>query len=107
MIAGTRQKTVGSNSYANDPLAAFGKAFVEAANNILVSENYDIFTEPARALRTNAVKESLREFFVNDYIDPNADKYMTADQIEEAYNDANEQFETGDHRQYLPLLSKL
>ena len=93
MIAGTRQKTVGSNSYANDPLAAFGKAFTEAAQNILTTENYDIFTEPARALRTNAVKESLREFFVNDYLDPGADKYMTAEQIDEAMNDANEQFE--------------
>ena len=93
MTAGTRQTSVGSNSYANDPLAAFGKAFTEAAQNILTTENYDIFAEPARALRTNAVKESLREFFVNDYIDPEANKYMTAEQIEEAYNDANEQFE--------------
>ena len=93
MVAGTRQKTVGSNSYANDPLAAFGKAFVEAAQNILQTENYEIFTEPARALRSNAVKESLREFFVNDYIDPNASAYMTPEQIDEAMVAANEQFE--------------
>ena len=39
MIAGTRQKTMGGSAYRNDPLYAFGKAFTEAAQNILTTES--------------------------------------------------------------------
>ena len=69
MIAGTRQKTVGSTAYRHDPLYAYSKAFTEAAQNILTTESYDIFGEPARALRSNGVREALKEFFVNEFVD--------------------------------------
>jgi hypothetical protein len=93
MVAGTRQKTVGGNSYHRDELYPYAKAFTEAAENILQTENYDLFAEPARAIRNNAVKESLREFFVNDTLAENVADYMTAEEIEEAQTYANELFE--------------
>ena len=59
MIAGTRQKTIGGTAYRNDPLYAFGKAFTEAANDILTVENFDLFAEPSRAIRSTGAKEAL------------------------------------------------
>ena len=93
MIAGTRQSSVGSNAYHRDPLYAYSKAFTEAASNILQESSYDLFAEPGKALRSNSVKESLREFFVNDYVDENATAVMTAEEIEEALNDTDNLFE--------------
>ena len=92
MIAGTRQTTVGGSAYKNDPLYAFGKAFVEAASNVLTTENADIFGEPSRALRQRGVKEALKEFFVQDFVNE-ADTSKSADQIEEEIESVKEQFE--------------
>lgn len=92
MIAGTRQKTVGSTAYRHDPLYAYSKAFTEAAQNILTTESYDIFGEPARALRSNGVREALKEFFVNEFVDEN-DVTKTAEEIEEAHRDVEAMFE--------------
>jgi hypothetical protein len=91
MIAGTREKNV-TNSYRNDPLYAYAKAFTEAAQSILTTENYDIFAEPTRAIRSNAVRESLKEFFCENFVNE-ADETKTADQIEEEQEDAEAQFE--------------
>lgn len=92
MIAGERDKKIGSGSYRNDPLYAFGKAFTEAAQNILTTETYDIFAEPTRALRSSAVKESLREFFTKDFVNE-ADITKSPEQIEDEIEECNEQFE--------------
>lgn len=92
MIAGTRQKTIGGTAYRNDPLYAFGKAFTEAAQNILTTESYDIFAEPTRAVRSRAVKESLKEFFCNDFVNE-ADTTKTPEQIEDEMESVKEQFE--------------
>ena len=71
MIGGTRQKTIGGSAYRNDPLYAFGKAFTEAANDILTVESYDIFAEPTRTLRNPGAKEALKEFFCENFVDDN------------------------------------
>ena len=71
MIAGTRQKTIGGTAYRNDPLYAFGKAFTEAANDILTVENFDLFAEPSRAIRSTGAKEALKEFLKDGIIDAN------------------------------------
>ena len=92
MIAGTRQKTVGNSSYRNDPLYAYGKAFTEAATNILTQESYDIFSEPTRALRKNNVKQALKEFFCNQFLDENNTE-KTPEQIEDELEEVKEQFE--------------
>lgn len=92
MIAGTRKKVIGGTSYHNDPLYPFAKAFTEAANNILATETYDIFAEPQRAIGKAAVKESLREFFCNNFIDE-ANCTKSAEETEEDLNDINEMFE--------------
>lgn len=92
MIAGTRQKTVGGKSYRNDPLYAYAKAFTEAASNILTQESYDLFTEPTRALRSNAVKQSLKEFFCNQFVNEQ-DTTKTPEQIEDEIESVKEQFE--------------
>ena len=71
MVVGTRNNTIGSKAYRKDPLYAYGKAFTEAANNILTTENYDIFAEPMRAIRANGSKEALKEFFCSNVVDEN------------------------------------
>lgn len=92
MIAGTRQKTIGGTAYRNDPLYAFAKAYTEAAQNILTTETYDIFAEPARAIRNVGVKEALKEFFCNDFVNE-ADETKTPEKIEEEIESVKEQFE--------------
>lgn len=92
MIAGTRQKSMGGNAYRNDPLYAFGKAFTEAANNILTVESYDLFAEPKRAIRSAGAKQALKEFFCNDFIDTN-NETLTAEQIEDLQEEVEAQFE--------------
>ena len=92
MIGGTRQKTIGGSAYRNDPLYAFGKAFTEAANDILTVESYDIFAEPTRTIRNPGAKEALKEFFCENFVDDN-NKFLSAEQIEELHEDAEAQFE--------------
>lgn len=92
MIAGTRQSKVTNTSYRNDPLYAYGKAFTEAANSILTTENYDIFAEPQRAIRSQAVRESLKEFFCENFVNEANDK-LTPEQIEMEHEDAEAMFE--------------
>lgn len=92
MIAGTRQKTIGNASYRNDPLYAFGKAFTEVAQNILTTESYDIFGEPARATRNIGVREALKEFFCENFVNE-ADVTKTPEQIEDELKDVQEMFE--------------
>ena len=94
MVAGERSRAkAGAASYRSDRNYAFAKAFVEAAQNILTNESYDLFSEPQRAVRSSsAVKEALREFFCNDFIDENNTE-MTAEQLEDEKNSVNEMFE--------------
>jgi len=92
MVVGTRNNTIGSKAYRKDPLYAYGKAFTEAANNILTTENYDIFAEPMRAIRANGSKEALKEFFCSNVVDEN-NSTLSPEEIEEAYEDAENMFE--------------
>ena len=92
MIAGTRQKTIGGTAYRNDPLYAFGKAFTEAANDILTVENFDLFAEPSRAIRSTGAKEALKEFFCNNFVDDN-NTYLSAEELEDLHEDAENMFE--------------
>ena len=92
MIAGTRQKTIGGTAYRNDPLYAFGKAFTEAANDILTVENFDLFAEPSRAIRSTGAKESLKEFFCNNFVDDN-NSTLSAEEIEDLHEDVENMFE--------------
>lgn len=92
MIAGQRQKTIGSNAYRNDPLYAYGKVFTETCQSILSHENYDLFAEPSRAIRSNGVREALKEFFCNDFVNE-ADTTKTPEQIEDEHESVREQFE--------------
>ena len=93
MIAGTRkQATVGAKAYRNDPLYAFGKAFTEAANDILTVENYDLFAEPLRAVRSTNAREALKEFFCNNFVD-DENTTLTAEQLEDMHEDVEAMFE--------------
>lgn len=92
MIAGTRQKTIGGTAYRNDPLYAFGKAFTEAANDILTVENFDLFAEPSRAIRSTGAKEALKEFFCNNFVDDN-NTYLSAEELEDLHEDVENMFE--------------
>lgn len=92
MIAGTRQKTIGGTAYRNDPLYAYAKAFTEAANNILTVENYDLFAEPMRTIRSNGAKEALKEFFCDNFVNDD-DVTKTAEQLQDMHEDVEAQFE--------------
>ena len=92
MIAGTRQKTIGGTAYRNDPLYAFGKAFTEAANDTLTVENFDLFAEPSRAIRSTGAKEALKEFFCNDFVD-DSNTTLSAEQLEDMHEEVEAQFE--------------
>ena len=95
MIVGTRQKsnTIGNAaSYRHDPLYPYAKAFVETCQNIFTNETVDLFAEPSRAIRSNAVKEALRENFCNNFVD-DANVTKTPDQIEEMHEDVDAMFE--------------
>ena len=92
MIAGTRQKTIGGTAYRNDPLYAFGKAFTEAANDILTVENFDLFAEPSRAIRSTGAKEALKEFFCNNFVDDN-NTHLSAEELEDLHEDVENMFE--------------
>ena len=105
MIGGTRQKTIGGSAYRNDPLYAFGKAFTEAANDILTVESYDIFAEPTRTLRNPGAKEALKEFFCENFVDDN-NKFLSAEQIEELHEDAYEQCDIGSLQNLLDVWCK-
>lgn len=92
MIAGTRQKTIGGTAYRNDPLYAFGKAFTEAANDILTVENYDLFSEPTRTIRSSAARNALKNFFCESFVDDN-NSMLTAEELEAQHEDAEAMFE--------------
>lgn len=92
MIAGTRQKTIGGTAYRNDQLYAYAKAFTEAANNILTVENYDLFAEPMRTIRSNGAKEALKEFFCENFVNDD-DVTKTAEQLQDMHEDVEAQFE--------------
>ena len=94
MIVGstTDNMTMASRGYRKDNLYPFAKAFTEAANNILVTENYDLFTEPAKTLRSPAAKEALKEFYTSDVVNT-ANPLLSPEDIEEATQDAAQMFE--------------
>ena len=92
MIAGTRQKTIGSTAYRNDPLYPYAKAFTEAANNILTVENYDLFAEPTRTIRSNGALESLKEFFTENFLDEGSERY-SAEELEDLHEELENQFQ--------------
>lgn len=92
MIAGTRQKTIGNSAYKTDRLYPYAKAFTEAAQNILTTEDYDYFAEPQRAMRSNAVNESMREFFCNDFIDE-ADTTKSPEEIQDLKETVEAQYD--------------
>ena len=92
MIAGERKKTLGGSAYRNDPMYPFAKAFVEAANNILTVENYDLFAEPTRTVRSNGAREALKEFFCSNFVDE-SNPTLTAEDIEMQHEEAEALFE--------------
>ena len=92
MIAGIRQKTIGGTDYRNDPLSAISKTFTEAANDILTVENFDLFAEPSRAIRSTGAKEALKEFFCNNFVDDN-NTYLSAEELEDLHEDVENMFE--------------
>ena len=92
MIAGTREAKTSSQSYRTDRLYPYAKAFVEAASGILSESSFDYFAEPQRALRNNSVKQTLKEFFVNNFVNEQ-DETKTAEEIEDLREQADAQFE--------------
>ena len=92
MIAGTREKNLGSKSYRNDPLYAYAKSFTECAQNILTEDTFDFFAEPTKSIRNSSAKESLRRFFTENFVD-DENTFLSPEDIEDLHEQNDAQFE--------------
>ena len=92
-IAGTRNKYEATGrSYAKDPMHGQVAQFLSLAKNILNESGVDLFAESGKAVMVNSANDALKEYFVNESVDP-----AEYGNDLEAYNDQiqmmNEQYE--------------
>lgn len=67
--------------YEQNPMRNYMQTFKEAAENILFQEKVDLFSETNRALMYDGVKDTLKNFFVEDSYDPK--EFTTLEQVED------------------------
>ena len=97
-----------------DPMASYTKAFIELGKSVLSESALDIFEEPHKLLRKPEAKESLKEFFCQDFINEDQnDPFMAMpgyreDQIammeQQFENDASAIFEHSISADYNPVI---
>ena len=97
-----------------DPMASYTKAFIELGKSVLSESALDIFEEPHKLLRKPEAKESLKEFFCQDFINEDQnDPFMAMpgyreDQIammeQQFENDASAIFEHSSSADYNPVI---
>lgn len=83
---------VGKNlgtSYLKSPLAPFAESYKETISNILNESGFDIFTEPSKVLMMGEAYETLRNFFVEESVDPSS---LTTEEYDDHIEMMNEQF---------------
>ena len=78
------------SGYANDPMAAYAKEFLNLSNSILEEGRLDIFTEPSKVFRRNVTDETMKQFFIENSADPNG---MTAEEYEDHIAMMNQLYE--------------
>ena len=53
------------SGYANDPMAAYAKEFLNLSNSILEEGRLDIFTEPSKVFRRNVTDEKSKLLLIS------------------------------------------
>ena len=66
---GSRKSTTMGNGYKHNPIYSFAESFAECAKDVLNESGVDLFTEPQKALRVGASRDTLKRFFVEDAVD--------------------------------------
>ena len=88
-------KNVG-RGYSSDPISAFAGKYRDVAHNIMTESGIDIFSEPTKTMVIPHACEALKDFFVEGVAEYYAGEVeaqlMTNEQLQEAVNDAEEQF---------------
>lgn len=90
MVVGERKSKKMANNYAKNEMRPFAESFLNEANAILNETGIDIYSNPSRAMFSNAANESMKNFFIEQSYDPNG---MTATEINEHVNDMSELYE--------------
>lgn len=90
MVVGERKTKRMANNYAKNEMRPFAEAFLNEANAILNETGIDIYSNPSRAMFSNAANESMKNFFIEQSYDPNG---MTAEEINEHVTDMEALYE--------------
>lgn len=101
-------------SYTRDPMSSYTQSFINLAQNILTESSIDIFEQPKTLLRRPAERETLKQFFCENFMDQdtrdpfvNDPGYLEDQQamMEQQFeNDANAILEHANMADYNPVI---
>nr|DAM47603.1 MAG TPA: Structural protein [Caudoviricetes sp.] len=101
-------------SYTRDPMSSYTQSFINLAQNILTESSIDIFEQPKTILRRPAERETLKQFFCENFMDQdtrdpfvNDPGYLEDQQamMEQQFeNDANAILEHANMADYNPVI---
>ena len=101
-------------SYTRDPMSGYTQSFINLAQNILTESSIDIFEQPKTILRRPAERETLKQFFCENFMDQdtrdpfvNDPGYLEDQQamMEQQFeNDANAILEHANMADYNPVI---
>lgn len=101
-------------SYTRDPMSGYTQSFINLAQNILTESSIDIFEQPKTLLRRPAERETLKQFFCENFMDQdtrdpfvNDPGYLEDQQamMEQQFeNDANAIMEHANMADYNPVI---
>lgn len=101
-------------SYTRDPMSSYTQSFINLAQNILTESSIDIFEQPKTILRRPAERETLKQFFCENFMDQdtrdpfvNDPGYLEDQQamMEQQFeNDANAIMEHANMADYNPVI---
>ena len=101
-------------SYTRDPMSGYTQSFINLAQNILTESSIDIFEQPKTLLRRPAERETLKQFFCENFMDQdtrdpfvNDPGYLEDQQamMEQQFeNDANAILEHASMADYNPVI---
>ena len=102
------------NSYYKDPLTNYAQSFREFTKNILNESGLNLLEEPKKVLRNPSTRESLKEFFTQNFLDEcstdpfmNDPAYVQDQQLmmeQQFENDVEAVYEHADMADYNPVI---
>lgn len=88
---GNRKSTNTGKGYLGDPISKLAKSFKDTVNDILSESGIDVFTEPQKAMMVGTANDTMRNFFVENSVDP-ADYEGRPEEYDDAVNTMTEQY---------------